>query len=285
VYIDETGDAWDYLKGEGWTYCSPTGTPPCYLDPGPYTVTVETDTLATGPITSDIGFYLPPQPPADFSGHIPYDSDVRLSSFGVVFPYAVSAQLVLGVTSGSYEFLVDGESIAVVTSTTQLTVDFTEGFHQFEVNTEVEGVGEDVAWSVQVSTGPKLDVSILGECPILNPDSNQSDCVIGAEATASDGSSPAVSYLWTASGGIFNSTGSQWVKWTAPPGAASFTLTVEASAPGYTSGTYSMQVQVVPEFPSSAVPFLVAVALAAVLFTRRSHQRPAARPRTTAADD
>ena len=110
----------------------------------------------------------------------------------------------------------------------------------------------------------------IGPSALLNPDSGQSVCVTGAEATASDGQNPSVSYAWTASGGSFNSTTSQWVEWTALPGVASFTLTVEASATGYTSDTDSLNVQVVPEFSSLAPPFLLAILLAVLLTRKRS---------------
>lgn len=283
VFIEETGDGWDYLMGEGWTYCSQYGPPPCGVEAEVYTVDIDADASATGPITFDIAFYLPAQPPIDFSGHIPPESDVRVSSFGILLSSASTGQLVLAATSGSYEFFIDGESAAVVTSTTELTVDFTAGVHQLEVVAEVQGVGEDVRWSVRAP--PKLEIVILDQCPTLDPESGQSVCVTRAEAIASDGSSPAVSYLWTATGGSFNSTTSQAVEWTAPSGVATHTLTVQASAPGYFSGTKSIPVQVVPEFPPGAVPFLVALALATVLLTRRSRRHPAARAQKLSAND
>ena len=269
VYVDETGDGWDYLKGEGWTYCSPLSPPPCPLDRGQYSVTISADDAATAPMTYDIGFYLPPNPPAVFSGHIPADSDVRVSSFGVLLASASAGDFSLEVTSGSYDFLIDGVSAAVVTSNTALTVNLAKGFHQLEVSTEVEGATEDVTWSVRLP--PKLEVRIINPCPTLN-ESVQSVCVIGAEAAASDGSSPVVSYQWTASGGTFNSTSGQWVEWTAPPGTAGFTLTVLATAPGYLSSEDSTVTQVVPEFTSAALSFLVAVLLAIALLRRRSRR-------------
>ena len=151
---------------------------------------------------------------------------------------------------------------------TQLSLNFTEGFHQLEVSAEAEGIGEDVAWSVQILGPPKLDVRIVDTCPTLNPESGQSICVTHAEATASSGT-PAVSYQWAVSGGSLNSTAGQWVAWTAPPGVATYTLSVNASAPGYVSGTDSLIVQVTPEFPTATLPFLGAVVLASLLVIRR----------------
>jgi len=180
VYIEETGDAWDAnwpLMGEGWTYCSPLSIQPCSLDAGSYNVTVEAGPAASLPISYNIGFYLVPTPPVDFSGHIRENSDVRLSSFGVLLPSAATSEIVLGVTSGSYEFYVDNERKAVVNGNTQVSLNFTEGFHLLEVSAETEGIGEDVRWSVQISGPPKLDVQIVDTCPTLNPESGQSICV------------------------------------------------------------------------------------------------------------
>jgi len=284
VYIEETDDAWDYLMGEGWTYCSQTAVLPCSLDADSYTVTVEADQLATRSISYAIEFYLPTEPSAEFSGQMPANSDARLSSFGMVFPRTTSGQLVVGVTSGRYEFFVDGEPVGdgqPITTTTELPVSFDSCdlpvlgqdvcFHMFEVSAELEGLEENVAWFVQVP--PILNVEILSECPTLNPETGESVCITGAQATASDGGTPAVSYLWTASGGSFNSTTSQWVEWTAPPGFSVFTLTAQATAPGYFSGSKTFPVQVVPEFSPAAVPFVIAIALAFVLLSRKSRRR------------
>jgi len=268
VYIEEIGDTWQLLMGEGWSYCAE-----CSLDAGPYGVVVEADAAASAPMAFEIGFYAVPQAPVDFSGRIPANSNTRLSDFKVLLPSAGSRQLVLGVTSGSYEFFVDGESQGDVSAPREVTLDLPEGPHVFEVNTETVGAGEDVAWSVQIQGEPRLEVAILNTCPTLNPEQGVSTCVTGAAATASDGSSPTVSYLWTASGGTFNSTTSQWVEWTAPAEVAAFTLSVEASAPGYISGTASLEAQVIPEFPQTVLPFLLVVALAVALFARRSRTR------------
>lgn len=272
VYIDDTGDGWEFLMGEGWEYCSPLGLSPCPIDAGSYTVTVEAYPAATGSIHYEIAFYLPPEPSVDFSGQIPANSDVRVSRFGVLFPSSTSGQLVLNAASGSYEFLVDGESSGVVTAATELSVNFEGGFHTFEISSDFEGVGENVAWSVRIP--PMLNAVIVNSCPTLNPEAGQSVCITGAEVTASDGSSPAVTYSWTASAGSFNSTSSQWVEWTAPQTVGGFDLTVQVSAPGYFSGSDSLVATVVPEFPAVALPFIFALALAVLLLTRRSRRYP-----------
>jgi len=268
VYLSIAGiTSFDFLIGEGWRYC------PCPLGMGSYGVVVEAEPAATGRITYEVGFYDVPQPPVDFSGFIPANSYYDSNDFGVLFPSSTSHQVTLGVTGpGDYELFVDGDSKGVVTKTTDLSIFFSSGFHVFDV---IAGQ-EDVRWSVQIGQvgQPKLEVTIVDPCPTLNPESGQSVCVTGAEATASDGQNPSVSYAWTASGGSFNSTTSQWVEWTAPPGVAAFTLTVEASAPGYSSDTDSLNVQVVPEFSSLAAPFLLAIVLAVLLARKRSRQEP-----------
>jgi predicted secreted protein with PEFG-CTERM motif len=264
--IENSGiPSWESWKGEGWEYCE------CAMDAGSYNVTVGADPSATAPLSFKIGFYVVAQPPVDFSGHIPDDSNVRYSDFGVQVP-AGNHTLTLGVSSGTYEFFVNDESQGVVTKTTQLTLDFEAGLYIFRVNATTQGLAEDVRWFVQIQGPPKLEVKIVNYCVGLNPDIGQSSCVTGAEATASDGSQPSISYLWSATGGTFNSTSSQWVKWTAPPGAAGYTLTVNVSAPGYLSDTDSLSVQVAPEFPSAALPFLIAAVLAIVLLARRSQR-------------
>jgi hypothetical protein len=287
VIIEETGDSWDYLIGQGWTYCSTVALPPCPLDAGSYSVTIEAEAAATGQISYEIAFTLPPEPSVDFSGQIPANSDVRISSFGVLFPIPTSSQLVLGVTSGSYEFFIDGESGAVVTSTMELTVDLTAGFHQFEVDAEAQGVGERVAWSVQIPAGnvPTLSVVMVNPCPTLNITAGQSVCITGAEVTASDGSSPVVTYSWSASGGSFNSTSSQWVEWTAPQTFGDFSLTVEVSAPGYASGTSSLTATVVPEFPTITLPFILAAALALLVLSQRPRRHDITRSHTPVSRD
>jgi len=272
VTFTEANLVWPLLMGEGWEYCED-----CSLEAGMYHIEVEADGNASGPITFDIGVYRVEQPPVDFVGQMPANSQVWFSDFGVRFPNAGTYELTLGVTSGSYDFFVDGEETprATVTQTRELALDIvTPGIHLLEVYTEEPG---DVTWSVQIKGPPKLEVRIVNTCPVLNPESGESVCVIGAEATPSDGSNASISYLWsTTASGSFNSTTSQWVEWTAPPGVASYTLTVNASAPGYLSDTDSLKVQVVPEFPSAALPFLIAAAMAVVLFTRRSRSRSAA---------
>jgi hypothetical protein len=265
--IENSGiPSWESWKGEGWEYCD------CAMDAGSYNVTVGADPSATSPVSFKIGFYVVTQPPVDFSGHIPDNSNVRYSDFGVQMP-AGNHTLTLGVSSGTYEFSVNDESQGVVTKTTQLTLDFEGGLYIFRVNATTQGLAQDVRWSVQIQGPPKLQVKIVNYCIGLNPESGQSSCITGAEATASDGSQPSVSYSWDATGGTFNSTKSQWVKWTAPPGAAGYTLTVNASAPGYLSDIDSLSVQVAPEFPSPVLPLLIAATvLAIVLFARRSQR-------------
>jgi hypothetical protein len=256
---------WNSLMGEGWAHCQ------CSLAAGSYNVTVQADDNASGNLTYNIGFSLVPQPPVDFSGFFPANSSARLNDFSVVFASAASHQVILGVTSGDYELFLDSESKGVVNETRQVAINFTSGFHDFDI---LPGQG-DVIWSIQILGPPKLEVSIIDPCPTLNPQSGLSKCVIGASATPSDGGTPTVSYQWSASGGKFNSTSSQWVEWTAPPGIANFTLTVQASAPGYVSSTDSLTVTAAPEFPSSSFLFLVAGALIVLLMIRRTRRLPA----------
>jgi len=144
VSIDETGDYWPFLMGEGWAYCD------CPLSMGPYTITVEADAAATGRISFDVGFYAVGEPPLDFTGFMPANSGTRISGFAAVFPFpAVNYSLTVDVTDGSYEFFIDGSSEGVVEGTRTLTLQLEEGFHLFEVDSSVVGVDETVRWAVQ----------------------------------------------------------------------------------------------------------------------------------------
>lgn len=263
---------WQSLTGKGWRFCDG-----CQYSAGTYDVTVYTPAEATGPIEFYIGFYVVPQPPVNFAGLVPASSVQPFSEFVVLFPpSSTNHTLVLGAAGGSYDFFIDDTPEATVTGTTTLTLDLGGAFHRFAV--DATGESADVTWTVEIQGPPKLEVTIAypqsGGCNApLNPESGQSVCVVGAVATPSDGGSPTITYLWTASGGELNSTSSQWVRWTAPPGVATFTLTVQASAPGYVSGSDSLSVQVVPEFPSVAVPLLLVLLLSFIALTQERSRK------------
>jgi hypothetical protein len=218
----------------------------------------------------------------DFAGFITANSEPEaFSEFGVLFPPSSNYTMVLGASGGSYDFYIDNALSATVTESTTLTLHLEEGFHKLAV--DASGIGADVTWTVDIQEGasqPKLEVAILypksGGCnATLNPESGQSVCIAGVKVTPSDGGSPTITYVWTASGGELNSTSSQWVQWTAPPGVATFTLTVEASATGYLPGSYSVSVQVVPEFPMFVAPLLLMLGLGFAAIARRRPRDPA----------
>jgi hypothetical protein len=271
VYIDDM-PFWVALTGKGWRFCDG-----CEFSPGTY------DVMALSPYESTqfyFGFYTMPLPPVEFSGFIPADSYEAFNEFAVIFPpSSANYTLLLGATGGSYDFFVDDALEATVPETTTLSLDLGGDFHRFTADATGAGVG--VTWTIEIQGPPKLDVAIVypesGGCDtILNPEAGQSVCVAGAEATPSDDGSPTITYQWTKSGGEFNSTTSQWVEWTAPPGVARFTLTVKASAEGYVSGSDSLSVQVEPEFPSFVAPLLLMLALGfTAIAQRRSRNRMA----------
>jgi hypothetical protein len=266
VYIDDAS-YWQSLTGRGWRFCDG-----CEFSAGTH------DVVASAPFGAAefyIVFYAVPQPPVDFAGFIPADSIQAFSEFGALFPSTSNYTMVLGAAGGSYDFFIDDTSSATVTESTTLTLFLEEGFHRLAV--DATGIGADVTWTLGIQEGapqPKLEVVILypksGGCNVtLNPESGRSVCVAGVNVTPSDGGSPTITYLWTASGGELNSTSSQWVQWTAPPGVATFTLTVQARATGYLPGSYSMSVQVVPEFPTFVAPLLLMLGLGFVAIARR----------------
>jgi len=287
VYYDVTGDELEvyiddmpyfypsFLTGRGWSFCDG-----CEFSAGTYDVTVFAPFENMEATEFYIVFYRLPQPPVEFAGFIPADSSEPFSEFGALFPSSsLNYTLVLGATGGSYDFSVDDMLEATVPETTTLSLDLGGDFHRFFI--DATGAGADITWTVEIQGPPKLDVAIVypesGGCDtILNPEAGQSVCDAGVEATPSDGGSPTITYLWTKSGGELNSTSSQWVEWTAPPGVAWFTLSVQASAPGYVSGSDSLSVQVTPEFPAFVAPLLLMLALGfAAVAQRRSRNRVA----------
>jgi hypothetical protein len=269
VYIDDM-PYWQSLTGKGWRFCDG-----CEFSAGTYDVTFFAPFEAT---QFYVGFYTVPQPPVEFSGFIPADSIEPFSEFGVLFPpSSANYTLVLSATGGSYDFFIDDALEGTVPGTGTLSLDLGGDFHFLAV--DATGLGAAVTWTVEVQGPPKLDVTIVnlesGGCDtILNPEAGQSVCVAGAMATPSDGGSPTITYQWTKSGGELNSTSSQWVEWTAPPGVARYTLTVQASASGYVSGSDVLSVQVAPEFPSFTAPLLLMLVLGfAAIAQRRSRNR------------
>jgi hypothetical protein len=276
VYINNVGvPKGNSLMGRGWIFCDG-----CQYSAGTYDVDVFASAENTGSIQFYIALYAVPEPPVDFDGFIPANSVQSLSEFGVLFPpRSTNYTLVLDATSGSYDFIINDTLMATVANTTMLSLDLGGRFERFAV--DATSVGVDVNWTVQIQGPPKLEVVIVnphsGGCnATLNPASGESVCVVGAVATPSDGGSPAITYLWTASGGELNSTSSQWVRWTAPHGVANFTLTVEASASGYVSGSDNFMVQVAPEFPSFAAPLLLMIVIGFAAVALRRSRNPAA---------
>ena len=280
-YYDVTGDVvdvniddvpyWQSLIGRGWRFCDG-----CQFNAGTH------DVMVSAPFDAAqfyVAFYVVPQAPVDFAGFIPVDAIEPFSEFGAVFSSSSgNYTFVLAAAGGTYDFFIDDTLEATVTGTTTLTLDLGGAFHRFAV--DATGESADVTWTVEIQGPPKLEVAIVnpqssGCNATLNPESGQSGCVVSAVATPSDGGSPTITYLWTASGGEFNSTSSQWVQWTAPPGVATFTLTVQASATGYVSGSDSLSVQVVPEFPSFVVPLLLMLILGFATMGQRRSRNPA----------
>jgi hypothetical protein len=275
VYVDDAPvPRGQSLMGKGWIFCDG-----CEYSAGTYDVGVFAPPDNVGPIQFYIGFYSVPQPPVDFTGFNPANSVQPFSEFGVLFPpSSTNYTLVLSATGASYDFLINDTLMATVAKTTTLSLDLGGSFQKFAV--DATGASADVTWTVEIQGPPRLEVAIVnpqsGGCnSTLNPKSGQSVCVVGAVATPSDSGSPTITYLWKASGGELNSTSSQWVRWTAPAGVANFTLTVEASAPSYVSGSDSLMVQVAPEFPSTVVPLLLMLVLGFAAIAQKRSRNPA----------
>jgi len=310
VTIDETGDSWWSLQGQQWLRGMA-------LDAGDYILLVEAYPDATGPITYTVNFYSIPAVPVTFSGLRLATSSYDSAELSADFPADGNYTFTFGVQGASYEFLLDSESLTIVEGPGSVSAEVSEGRHQLDVvSQEAE---QETSWSVTIQgpvsmsqttsvtettsvsetttvtettsmtqttsvseTQPQLVVSIEPSCPTLNESAGQFNCILAAQATASDGGSPDVSYEWSSTGGSFNSTSGQWVNWTAPEinEAENFTLSVVASASGYSDGVAStaIAVQPIPEFEALPMSCLFLALGAACLIGRRRPPKAASRP-------
>lgn len=276
VTIDEAGLSWPVnslagLKGSGWSDCV------CSLPPDTYTVVVESDPSGTALLTFDVSFYRAAKPPVDFAGLVPSDAEIRSSDFAVQFTGQNTTFLLNVTQGGQYELLIDQASIANVTQNIELIVNntiLTKGFHVLEVDAAADIT---VGWSIHIVGVPELEVEIINPCQPININSSTPFCVLGANATTSDGSNTNVTYSWDdgGQGGTFNSTIGQWVKYSPPLTLGSYILSVQASAPGYITGSAILNppLRVVPEFPFDVISLLVALFVTMFFVSRRPRRR------------
>jgi hypothetical protein len=285
VTIQETDDTWSSLQGQLWFFSS-------NLNAGDYTLIVQAYEDATGPITYTVAFYSIPTVPVAFSGHVLAASAYDTADFEVDFPVDGTYTFRLGVQGEPYEVRMDYESLVTVEAPKSISVEVLEGRRYFEVISVLE---QETYWSIEMSqpittttqtteatqTSGHLSVSILSSCPTLNESAGQFSCILGAQAIASDGGSPEITYAWSKTGGSFNSTTGQWVNWTAPvtDKPLTFTVSVVASASGYDDGVAldSIAVQPIPEFPALSLPCLLSVLAVASLLIRRKLPRSSSR--------
>jgi hypothetical protein len=294
VTIEETGDAWWSLQGQQWLRSSA-------LDAGEYTLLVEANTDATAPIAYTVSFYSIPAVPVTFGGvnlaTSSYDSSELEADFFADGNYTVTFGVQGGPCEGC-EVLLDGESIMEAPGT--VSAEVSEGSHQLDIYLPSEQV---TSWSITIGglvsmsqttsatettsmtqstslsetttaeTQPHLSVSIVSSCPTLNESAGEFNCTLAAQATASDEASPEITYMWSATGGSFNSTIGQYVNWAAPEinETETFTISVIASASGYYNGvtTTAIVVQPVPEFQVLPIVSLVLALTTTCLISRR----------------
>jgi hypothetical protein len=315
VTIEETGDSWWSLQGQQWLRSMA-------LDAGDYTLMVEAYPDASGPITYTVNFYSIPAVPVTFSGLKPATSSYDSAELSADFPADGNYTFTFGIQGASYEFLLDSESLTTVEGPGSVSAEVSEGRHEFDVvsqepeqetswsvtiqgpvsmsqttsvtettsMTETTSVSEttsvtqttSVSETTSSETLPQLLVSIEPSCPTLNESAGQFNCILAAQATASDGGSPDISYEWSSTGGSFNSTSGQWVNWTAPEinEAEDFTVSVVASASGYDQGAAStaIAVQPIPEFEVLPMSCLFLALAAACLIGRRRPPKAVSRP-------
>jgi hypothetical protein len=297
VTIDETGDSWWSLQGQQWLRSMA-------LDAGDYTLMVEAYPDASGPITYTVNFYSIPAVPVTFSGLRLATSSYDSAELSADFPADGNYTFTFGVQGASFEFLVDSESLTTVEGPGSVSAEVSEGRHEFDVVSEEPE--QETSWSVTIQgpvsmsqttnvtettrltetssseAEPQLVVSMISSCPTLNESAGEFNCVLAAQATASDGGSPDISYEWSSTGGSFNSTSDQWVNWTAPEinEAEDFTISVVAFASGYKNGVTSaaIAVQPIPEFEVLPTSCLFLALGAACLIGRRRPPKVVSRP-------
>jgi len=135
--------------------------------------------------------------------------------------------------SGSYSDVwsswVTGNTIVI--QLTSDSSDYRDGF-----------IADRLEWTPR----PSLQVTVSADPSTVWSDSSST---IRATVTTSDGSSPTISYSWTATGGSLSSTTGNPVTWRAPTVSSQTTyrISVTASASGYTSGSGYVDATVKPK--------------------------------------
>ncbi len=118
--------------------------------------------------------------------------------------------------------------------------------------TDSSGQTASSSITITVTQQPILQLSLSASSTTVT---SGDSATIMATVTTSDGSSPSVSYAWSATGGSLSSASSNPVTWTAPAVTAqtTYTISVIASAQGYVSGSSSIDIVVQPTTTSSSV--------------------------------
>jgi len=279
---------WTDLQGDWWDawgrYVDIFGP----LTAGDHTLTATTsvDPPAVNSVTFTVEFYEIPTTPFTVQGTFPAEPVDNTSAYiRVSLPEAGAYPVSADATAGNFRLVPEGPNDPMdVTGLVKRTMQFDEaGVYEFEIQTDVLDKLEATAWSITVespTSKPSLSVMIADGCEGVPPGSS---CLFRADATASDGSQPNVQYNWTTSGGCFideagecvPSVLGQNVNWTAPSGSGetTYTVTVNATADGYESGTDTWPI-VVPEFSSTELALAVSlVSASAVILVGRRRRR------------
>jgi len=269
------GATWMDLQGDWWDawgrYVDMYGP----LTAGDHTLTAAPCPDAANPIAFTVEFYDIPTPPFTVQGSFPAEPypDSDIAYIHINLPEAGNYPVSATATAGNFELIPEAPNEPVdVSGATEQTMQFDEaGIYEFQVQADILGTGQATAWSVTIgprATMASLNVKITEGCTGTAPGTS---CMFSADASASDGSQPNVQYNWTTTGGCFiDETGAcvpsilgQNVNWTAPStDETTCTLTVNATADGYESGTATWPI-VVPEFSSTGVALTISLMSAA----------------------
>jgi len=148
--IAESGEFWYDLTGSLWFVGE-------NLTAGVYHMNVTASPWTTEDIPFAVNLYTVPRitadlPDAAFSGFVPAESSqsIQVNEFALYLDKPGMYDFYLGVKAGDYEFIVDDNPAAVVSSEQMVTLQLQSGLHRFQIFTDFSASGGDTSWSVGV---------------------------------------------------------------------------------------------------------------------------------------
>jgi hypothetical protein len=168
-------------------------------------------------------------------------------------PYTVSL-ITWGIPSDVQYAFAPQSSSPPFTSTLTLTASPTAQPNSYTVTVTGNGSGYSSSDTFTLDVHPgatkSLSVTLSADKTVLT---SGSSTVVTATVTASDGSSPPITYSWTADGGTFSATDANPTTWRSPSQArkGEYTITVTVASSGYTGASASLKIQISQKLASS----------------------------------